>query len=170
MAVGLNFYALTRCRCVDVLAVTEVDAHVVCAAAPKYEVARLQIREGYRGCCCLLGIGNTWNAHATFFVYVLYKAAAVKTGRGSATPYIRNTDVFHSGFNDAFTGGFFYKVRVYGVGFEGFPECCFLVFDKHEGIAAYRYNAVGECLHECHWRIGHAIFNFDAVVGTVFGE
>ena len=32
----------------DVLAVTEVNAHVVCAAAPKYEVARLQIREGYK--------------------------------------------------------------------------------------------------------------------------
>ena len=168
--VGLDFHALAWCRCVDVLAVAKVDANVVCACAPEYEVARLKVGEGNRGAGCLLGVGDTRDAQATFFVNVLYKAAAVKACRGGATPYVWDADVFLGSFYDAFPGGFFYEVRVYGVDFEGLPEWRFLFLNQHEGGSAHGYNTVGECLEECHWCIGDAVFYFDAISGTVLGQ
>lgn len=154
----------------NVLAVAEVDAYVVCACAPEYEVTRLKVGEGNRGACCLLGVGDTRDAHATFSVNILNEAAAVKACRGGTAPYVWYADVFLCGFYEAFTGGFFYKVRVYGVDFEGLPEWCFLFLNQHEGGSAHGYHTVGECLEECHWCIGDAVFYFDAVSGTVLSQ
>ena len=43
---ALNFDTLARCWCVYVFALSEVDAYVVCAVAPEYEVTWLEVGGG----------------------------------------------------------------------------------------------------------------------------
>ena len=88
----------------DVFAVTDVDAYVVCAAAPEYEVARLKITEGHWCCCSLLAIGDTWDGDAVFSVNILNQAAAVEAAWAGAAPYIWHTEVFHGTGDDGTSG------------------------------------------------------------------
>lgn len=104
-AVGLNLYVLTRCRCVDVHAVADVNAYVVCAVAPEYEVTRLECYEADWGCCCLLVIAYAWYADAALCVYVLYEATAVKAFRCGATPYIWYAEVLEGVVYDLSANG-----------------------------------------------------------------
>lgn len=77
-AVALNLYALAWCWCVNELAIANVNAYVVSAIAPEYEVAWLEAHEGNRGAGCLLVVGHARDADAHLCVHILYKAAAVK--------------------------------------------------------------------------------------------
>ena len=86
--VALDADALTRCWCVDVHAVADVDADVVSAAAPEYEVARLQSHEGNWCNNGLLFVGGAWQADAVFSENILDQTAAVETAWAGAAPYI----------------------------------------------------------------------------------
>lgn len=149
-----------------VFALSEVDAYVVCAVAPEYEVTWLEVGGGYWFCVGLLGVGYSWEADAAFSVYVLYKSTAVEAGWCGAAPYIWYAEVFEGGGGDLFTFAFLYVVWIDGVFLECFPKWCVGLFvDENEGVAIDGYDAVGEFLYEAHWHVGVA---FDHFEGSVF--
>lgn len=89
----------------DVHAVADVDAYVVCAFAPEYEVTRLECYDADWGGYGLLVVADAWKADAALCEYVLYKATAVKACRCGAAPYVWDTDVLEGGVNDLSADG-----------------------------------------------------------------
>ena len=88
----------------DVHAITNVDANVVRAVAPEYEVARLQSHEGNRCYNGLLFVGGTWQADAVFSEYILYETTAVEAAWAGAAPYVWNAEILHSTSDDGTSG------------------------------------------------------------------
>ena len=106
LIVALDADALAWSRCVDVFAVTDVDADMVWAlAAPENEVARLEAVEGDLAHDCDLIIGGTWQADAVLCENILDKAAAVEAVRGRAAPDVRYADVVHGIADDIACSG-----------------------------------------------------------------
>ena len=151
----------------DVFAVTNVDAYVICAAAPEYEVARLKITEGHWCCCSLLAVGDTWDGDAIFSVNILNQAAAVKAAWAGAAPYIWHANVFHGCFNDLFTDALFDVSSIDAVCFERFPNGAVVYFDEHEVVVMHGDHAVGQFLDEGHWCVGGVVNHFNIVIVAV---
>lgn len=106
LVIALNADALAWGWCMDVFAITDVDADVVWAlAAPEDEVAWLEAVEGYLADDSDLIIGGAWQADAVLCEDILDKAAAVETGWGGAAPYIWHADVVHGAADDVAGGG-----------------------------------------------------------------
>ena len=168
---ALNFDALSWGWGVYVFALAEVDAYVVCAVSPEYEVSWLEVGGGDWFCVGLLGVSDTWEADATFFVDVLYESTAVEACWGGATPYVWDTEVFECGGGDLFTFGFLHVCWIDFVGGEFFPHWCVGVGGDEDEVAVHDGDgAVGEGLDERHWGVGGAFYHFDWVFVSVCGE
>ena len=166
-AVALDANALAWSWSMDVFAIANVDANVVRAATPEYEITWLQIAEGNRCRYSLLAVSDTWDGVTVFCVNVLHKTAAVKTAWAGAAPYVWYTQVFHSGFYNFFASSFFHISGINAVSFERFPKSAVVYFNEHEGVILHGNDTVGQLLNERHWHVGGIVDHLNRIIGTV---
>lgn len=95
---------------VYVFAVADVDAYVVCAVAPEYEVTWLKGYHGDWGGYGLLVVADAWEADACLCEDVLYEAAAVEACWCAATPYIWDAKVLQCVVDDLSADGVVWHV------------------------------------------------------------